>query len=95
MLFAAAEYKVRLYDIEPSQVDDAISNIKSQLEHLEEIGLMRGHLTVTKQFQAIEGTNDFNYCVEGAVYIQVIKQCGRCCIYTGNKTVWKVLYIYR
>lgn len=71
MLFAAAGYKVRIYDIEPKQITDALSNICSQLEHLEEIGLMRGHLTKEQQFQAIEGTNDLKYCIEGAIYIQV------------------------
>lgn len=70
MLFAAAGYKVRIYDIEPKQITDALSNIRSQLEHLEEIGLMRGHLTKEQQFQAIEGTNDLKYCIKGAIYIQ-------------------------
>lgn len=71
MLFAAAGFKVRLYDIDPKQVEGAICNIHKQLLHLEEIGLLRGNLSVEQQFGAIEGTNDFAYCVTGAVYIQV------------------------
>ena len=70
MLFAGAGYKVQLYDIEETQVAGALENIKIQLKHLDEIGLLRGELSQSEQFALISGTSNMLECVSGAVYIQ-------------------------
>ena len=72
MLFAAAGYKVCLYDIEPGQVSTALDNILVQLRDLDKAGLLRGTLNAEQQHQLISGTNDFAECVKGTKYIQVI-----------------------
>ena len=70
MLFAGAGYKVQLYDIEKKQVDGALENIKTQLAHLEEVGLLRGDLSKSEQFALISGTSNMSECISGACYIQ-------------------------
>ena len=71
MLFAAAGYKVVMFDIQPTQVQSALSEILVQLKNLQEKGLLRGSLTVEEQHARISGTNDLRQCVQDAVYIQV------------------------
>ncbi|XP_062575253.1 lambda-crystallin-like [Saccostrea cucullata] len=70
MLYAAAGYRVRMYDIKPEQVQHALSIIDDQLEHLAENGLLRGKLTIKEQRSLITGTNDFTECVKDAFFIQ-------------------------
>ena len=71
MLFAAAGYKVVMFDIEPKQVDAALAEILVQLRNLQEKGLLRGSLNVQEQHSRISGTNDLRQCVQDTVYIQV------------------------
>ena len=73
MLFAAADYRVQLYDIEPGQLTGALKEIEAQLDNLSKIGLLRGHLTVKQQLGNISVTTDIRECVTGAIYVQVIK----------------------
>ena len=72
MLFAAADYRVQLYDIEPRQLTGAFKEIEAQLDNLSKIGLLRGHLTVKQQLGNITVTTDIRECVKGAIYVQVI-----------------------
>lgn len=55
MIYAAAGYKVFIYDIEPSQVEKALSGTKQQLHLLEKEGNLRGKLSAEKQFSLIKG----------------------------------------
>ncbi|XP_061176142.1 lambda-crystallin-like [Saccostrea echinata] len=71
MLYAAAGYRVRMYDIKPEQVQHALSIIDDQLEHLSQNELLRGKLTIKEQRALITGTNDFAECVKDAFFIQV------------------------
>jgi 3-hydroxyacyl-CoA dehydrogenase len=71
MLYAAAGYRVRIYDIKQEQVQHALSIIKDQLEHQFENGLLRGKLTVKEQRALITGTDDLAECVKDAFFIQV------------------------
>lgn len=55
MIYAAAGYKVFIYDIEPSQVENALSETEHQLQLLEKEGNLRGKLSAEKQFSLIKG----------------------------------------
>ena len=74
MLFAAADYDVQVFDIEPKQLTGALKDIEKQLDHLDKLGLLRGHLTAKQQLENISTTVDIGECVKGAVYVQVSYQ---------------------
>ncbi|KAH3829971.1 hypothetical protein DPMN_103204 [Dreissena polymorpha] len=70
MLFAAAGYRVTVYDIEIRQLENAVSDIKMQLGDLERQGLLRGTLSADQQFQNIRTTTNFADAVKDVMYIQ-------------------------
>lgn len=55
MIFASADYKVYIYDIEPSQIEGALNDIKTQLQTFQKDGILRGTLSAEKQFALIKG----------------------------------------
>lgn len=57
MLFASVGYHVTIYDIVLKQIEDALDDIRQQLERLDSKGLLRGRLTAKQQFDLIQGTN--------------------------------------
>ena len=72
MLFAGAGYSVVLYDILDSQIEAALSDIKSQLKRLEDDKMLRGQLNSDQQFELIKGSSSFEDAIKGAIYIQVL-----------------------
>ncbi|KAJ8931313.1 hypothetical protein NQ314_015794 [Rhamnusium bicolor] len=58
MIFASVGYKVYIYDIEPSQIDNALVDIKQQLETLQSQGLLRGTLNASQQYEGIKAVKD-------------------------------------
>jgi L-gulonate 3-dehydrogenase len=70
MIFASAGYKVCIYDILQSQIDNAIKQIDIQLKSLEERGLLRGKLSAKQQFSCISGCTDIKEAVSGAFFLQ-------------------------
>lgn len=58
MIFASVGYKVSIYDIVDSQVENALKQAEAQLKSLEERGLLRGTLTAEQQFSCISGKSN-------------------------------------
>jgi len=70
MLFAAAGYNVKVYDIQEEQVSYALNAILVELQDLEKVGSLRGSLSVQEQHNLIKGTNNLAECVKDTVYVQ-------------------------
>jgi len=70
MLFASTGYSVGIYDVETSKIDDALADIKLQLEKLKETGYLRGQLSPTEQFNLIHKCNTLEECISGSIHVQ-------------------------
>ncbi|XP_054718034.1 lambda-crystallin-like [Uloborus diversus] len=70
MLFASTGYKVALYDVDVSKIDDALTDIEQQLKKLEDTGYLRGKLTAAEQFSLISKCGTLKECMEGSIHIQ-------------------------
>uniref|UniRef100_A0A8C6ZAJ6 Crystallin lambda 1 n=1 Tax=Nothoprocta perdicaria TaxID=30464 RepID=A0A8C6ZAJ6_NOTPE len=70
MVFAAAGFKVKLYDIVQQQIKSALENIRKQMKELEESGFLKGALSAEQQLALISGCTDLREAVEGATFIQ-------------------------
>ncbi|KAH8299528.1 hypothetical protein KR044_002364 [Drosophila immigrans] len=70
MLFAAAGYRVQLYDILESQVEAALVEIQKELHNLGAKGTLRGQLSPEAQFELISGCTELKQLVENALHIQ-------------------------
>lgn len=60
MLYAGVGYNVKIYDIDPKQIETALSDIRQQLETLEKNHLLRGKLTAAQQIACISGKQMHN-----------------------------------
>lgn len=70
MIFASVGYKVSIYDIVASQVENALKQAKDQLNRLEQRGLLRGKLNAEQQFSCISGCTDLKQAVTGSFFLQ-------------------------
>ncbi|KFM70387.1 Lambda-crystallin-like protein, partial [Stegodyphus mimosarum] len=70
MLFASVGYNVGVYDVDPSRIDDALVDIKQQLEKLEKTGYLRGTLTADEQYNLISKCNNLSDCVSESIHVQ-------------------------
>lgn len=70
MIFASAGFRVCLFDVEASQTEKAIKDIKSQLESFEKDGVLRGDLTAAQQIELISANTDLKECLKDVFYIQ-------------------------
>lgn len=70
MIFASAGYKVFIFDIESSQIEGALNDIKTQLQTFEKEGIMRGTLSAEKQIALIKGKHEIYF---SELYIKIQK----------------------
>ncbi|XP_017090890.2 lambda-crystallin [Drosophila bipectinata] len=70
MLFAAAGYRVQMYDILNTQLTTTLQELEKELHRLEEKGSLRGKIKAAEQFALIEVTTKLEELVKDAVYIQ-------------------------
>ncbi|XP_068840667.1 lambda-crystallin homolog isoform X3 [Capricornis sumatraensis] len=71
MLFASAGFRVKLFDIEPRQVTDALVSLRKEMKMLELSGYLKGQLGAEEQLSLISGCSDLREAVEGALHVQV------------------------
>jgi len=70
MLFAGAGYQVRIFDVIPNQVTQALTDIEKQLKHLESIGTLKGTLSACQQFELIKGSSSMQECLSDSKHVQ-------------------------
>lgn len=70
MIFASVGYKVCIFDIIESQIENALTQAKNQLKTLEEKGLLRGSLSAEEQFNCITGSTNLKEAINGAFFLQ-------------------------
>ncbi|XP_004401427.1 PREDICTED: lambda-crystallin homolog [Odobenus rosmarus divergens] len=70
MLFASGGFKVKLYDIEPQQVTNALEKIRKEMKFLEQSGSLKGSLSAEEQGSLISGCLTMQAAAEGAMHIQ-------------------------
>ncbi|RWS04992.1 lambda-crystallin-like protein [Dinothrombium tinctorium] len=70
MLFASVGYNISLFDIDESRIDDALVDIKQQLNSLESKNLLRGSLNAEQQFSLIDKCISMEECLRNSIYCQ-------------------------
>ncbi|XP_021573204.1 lambda-crystallin homolog isoform X1 [Carlito syrichta] len=70
MLFASGGFTVRLYDVEQQQIAGALESIRKEMMALEQVGALKGPLSVEGQLSLISGCPDLQAAAEGAMHIQ-------------------------
>ncbi|XP_018551920.1 lambda-crystallin homolog [Lates calcarifer] len=70
MVFASGGYRVKIYDNQPGQAAKAITEIRKQLEELEEAHMLRGELTAMQQLTLLSSYDDLAQALEGAFFVQ-------------------------
>lgn len=70
MVFVSGGFSVKIYDNQPGQAAKAITEIRKQLEELEEACMLRGQLTATQQLALVSSYDDLAQALEGAFFVQ-------------------------
>ncbi|AWP13531.1 putative lambda-crystallin -like [Scophthalmus maximus] len=70
MVFASGGYSVKIYDNQPGQAVKAITEIRKQLQELEEAHMLRGELTAAQQLSLLSSYDDLAQALEGAFFVQ-------------------------
>ncbi|XP_077393354.1 lambda-crystallin homolog [Festucalex cinctus] len=70
MVFASGGYSVKLYDNQPGQAANAITEMKKQMTELQEVGMLRGHLSATQQLALLSSHDDLQQALRGAFFVQ-------------------------
>ncbi|XP_070832058.1 lambda-crystallin homolog [Chaetodon trifascialis] len=70
MVFIGGGFNVKIYDNQPGQAAKAITEIRKQLEELEEAHMLRGELSATQQLALLSSYDDLAQALEGAFFVQ-------------------------
>lgn len=70
MVFISGGYKVKIYDNQLGQAAKAITEIRKQLEELQQAQMLRGSLDVSAQLALISSHDDLQQALEGAFFVQ-------------------------
>lgn len=70
MVFVSGGYSVKIYDNQPGQAANAITEIRKQLEELEEAHMLRGELTAKQQLALLSSYDNLAQALEGAFFVQ-------------------------
>ncbi|KAG8000881.1 Lambda-crystallin-like protein, partial [Nibea albiflora] len=70
MLFVSGGYTVKIYDNQPGLAAKAITEIRKQMEELEEAHMLRGELSATQQLDLLSSYDDLAQALEGAFFVQ-------------------------
>ncbi|XP_073702247.1 lambda-crystallin homolog [Garra rufa] len=70
MVFLSGGYKVKIYDNVPGQASGAITEIRKQLEELQQAKMLRGNLTAAEQLSLLSSHDDLQQALEGAFFVQ-------------------------
>ncbi|XP_017560113.1 lambda-crystallin homolog isoform X1 [Pygocentrus nattereri] len=70
MVFLSGGYKVKVYDNQPGQASRAITDIRKQVEELQEAQMLRGKLSATEQLSLLSSHEDLSQALEGAFFVQ-------------------------
>ncbi|KAK2840147.1 hypothetical protein Q5P01_013887 [Channa striata] len=66
MVFASGGFRVKIYDNQPGQAAKAITEVRKQMEELEEAHMLRGELSATQQLALLSSYDDLAQALEGA-----------------------------
>lgn len=61
---------MKIYDNQPGQAAKAVTEIRKQLEELEEAHMLRGELTAAQQLALLSSYDDLAQALEGAFFVQ-------------------------
>lgn len=70
MLFASAGYQVSIYDVQQSQVDQALKFILEQFKFYHSRGILKGSGKPEEQFAKVKGVTSLEECVKDAFFVQ-------------------------
>ncbi|KAI3356055.1 hypothetical protein L3Q82_017321, partial [Scortum barcoo] len=70
MVFISGGYSVKIYDNQPGQAAKAITEIRKQLQELEEAHMLRGELTAAQQLALLSSYDELAQALEGAFFVQ-------------------------
>ena len=70
MIFSSVGYRVCIFDVVQSQIENALKQAEAQLKTLEEKGLLRGKLTAAEQFSCIKGSTNLKEAIKEAFFLQ-------------------------
>ncbi|KAL7881695.1 hypothetical protein AOLI_G00085430 [Acnodon oligacanthus] len=70
MVFLSGGYKVKIYDNQPGQASRAVTDIRKQVEELQEAQMLRGKLSATEQLSLLSSHDDLSQALEGAFFVQ-------------------------
>lgn len=70
MVFLSGEYKVKIYDNKPGQASGAITEIRKQLEELQQSKMLRGNLSAAEQTSLLSSHDDLQQALQDAFFVQ-------------------------